>query len=674
MPSWLCVETNFHVDRLSPNEGWPFCVQSGTKPNYIRVHGPYEDDDPLGLFGSEKCDNFKIIPSNTEYPSDDKYPEQKANPKNWTTRGWYALCPYNQTKSQVVASMLDYPPTRTQCSKAVGPYDTKEEALEITKQWDCAVAIAPAEDVCDPNPRAVSIPTLECSLACSSLGWPFMSGTIMFNFFKYECYDPASTIPSPCLPQMININLGCRYEFEPMVTHCWYGSTPDPIPITLVKEPPRGTKVRFYGRMCVDADPNYVNVSVQMEALMLGIDIDPSKPSAESFWTGCGTFGGKLKAVGTSRNKRHNRIYTGEIVSFIPSCAGLSECIKSVVVTVVLLPWKFGCDGGAGAGRKGGVASQSCGLFTDTKAYTCATVQKLPLDPFYLTTRPIPVFGQLGLNGAVRIVGPNETYSPSTENGCMYCIRSGATYICDPTPVMGPASNYTLIGIPGETTADWQQIQMFEDIMLKRISGGGLYVAVMYADNAWTWKPVLAENIIQTETPMIIEMMFPVFNLRLLFYMVEFPSGLIAGCVTTDLYPPLPKNYPTTTILWSSENDPMLYGSEATSSYIISDDFESAPEPFLGLPPEEELQEEPIAPEETLLPRPVPESLRQQIQYRFSKKCLYLGNEKPDTGCCGSSNKFECSVFGECRKYGRPTDGEPICVTCPEYKELIDAS
>ena len=80
MPSWLCVETNFHVDRLSPNEGWPFCVQSGTKPNYIRVHGPYEDDNPLGLFGSEKCDNFKIIPSNTEYPSDDKYPEQKANP------------------------------------------------------------------------------------------------------------------------------------------------------------------------------------------------------------------------------------------------------------------------------------------------------------------------------------------------------------------------------------------------------------------------------------------------------------------------------------------------------------------------------------------------------------------------------------------------------------------
>jgi hypothetical protein len=653
MAYWLCVETNFNIDKLSPNNGWPFCVESSTKPNYIRVLGPYETDE--NFLDVEKCSRANIVPYNTEYPDGVK------DLRNWTTRGWYAYCPYDQLVPKVVTTLLDYPPSRTQGSKCVGPYDTEQEAIEITSQWSCAVALTPAEDTCDPTPKGIVTPDLECSLVCSSLGWPMSGGNISVTFYQYECIDPDAAIPSKCVPTL-NIGLGCAPTFEPVVTTCWNGWFRGPYTIKLIEDPPRGYKIRMFGTMCVDPDPNYVNVSVTLQALTLGVDSNPSNPSEGSEWTSCGTFGGRIPVEipappqVLSRSKRDPRKYRGDIQAFRPSCSGLAECIGAVRVSVQLTPMRFGCDGTIGQSGNGTKVEDTCGLFTDEKTYGCAAVQMLPLD-YYLQdsngTYIVPSFYPIGVN----------TYN---STGCIYCknitvdgVPTGA-YTCQPLKIYGITEyEATHMGIPGEDTAEYQQIQMFGGVMLKRIANGPLYVAVKNQTGTWIWQVVSAENIIQHRPPMIIDTVFPSMNIRLLFYLMEFPSPELAGCVIPGPYPPPPTPAtPSTALLWNSGDNPIVWQNIDNEDFLVYDTPPSSSSPFwysatLDTVPTESPELTPF----------------NEIRKRFTKTCLYLREEILNTGCCGSSNKYVCEKFGICRKYGRSTDNEPICGTCPEFTE-----
>ena len=653
MSFWVCVETNFAIEKLSPNNGWPFCVESASKPYYIRVHGPYEDDTEF--FGTEKCERNKVYPVTTEYPPDTAYPDASKNPLNWTTRGWYAHCPYNRKASDVVVSFLDYPPVRTQSSKCVGPYDTEAEAKEITAQWSCAIVYTPAIDICDPTPKASSIQELECSLVCSSLAWPFKSGTLQVSFFDKECFTNLA-VPSPCSPPTVNINLGCPPSLTPPATSSWSGMAPS-YQVTMIQNPPRGYRIRLYGSMTVQPNPNYVTASFTMEALMLASDINPSAPDDLPRWVGCGSLTATLPVVSTSLNKRDPRIYSGNLQAFSPSCGGLAECIGAVRLTVVLLPWKFGCDGSIGSGGMAPAASQSCGLFSSEKAYSCASAIMLPLDSTTATPKFRPQFVQLGLN----------TNGNTEEHGCFYCIGGGNSWQCDPLPKFVTSRDLCVIGIPGEESSTIQQIQMGQGpsgtVMLKRV-GGGLWVCLQGDAGRWVYT---SADLRQRRVPMVLDASFPEFNTRILIYILEFPSPEIGGCITGgDTYPPLPlPPGPTNGLVSDSPTDFLVW--DGPDDYLLWD-----VEPMLMLPPSEPMEVMEVAPTAAMIDH------RTMLE-RIRLPCIHRGadlEKVADCGCSGQPMK-ECAVKGVCRILGASWDTRPmsldkpeiqLCISCDQYE------
>lgn len=718
---WLCIETNFGIDYLSPNNGWPQCIVSNSKPNFIRVLGPYKDEisDPVTLFpvyGEEECATDNIVIYNNRYPDGSK------NPDNWTTKGYYAYCPFNEVVPSVVVELRDLPPTRVQASKCIGPFYTKEDAQAATSTWNCKIAFTPASDVCSPNATDSPYPDLECSLVCS-LGWPMIEGSIILNLFKKGERGSGKVMEPSKLP-IISAGISCESSFEPMIAKCWktYANNSSYSTIILIDSPKRGWNLRLNGTMCVDDDPNYVNVSVQMQALLIDKDANPNnpKPSEGSSWVTVGSLGGRLPALGgSSRKKRDERYYRGSVVEFRPT-QGLYDLnvFAFAQIAVRLRPWVFGCDGSAGERGFGNKLDKTCGLFTPDFAYGCASVQVSPIDNTIPQNSegliPRPAFYQLGLNPNLDSVYPGDTYSIN----CIYCEPDNPNWKCYPEPNRHSDKSLTDMGIDGELQANFQQIQLavtyIGDLGLKRISTGGLYLILkpatwegwakevtnekmvyiysgwqidqfvgyrlkMYVKNTefpfddievyssitgnngdtlfitgwknnnipqasftnqakfqiisssseWLTYPILAENIIQRRIPMIIEYYLNQFNARLLFYLVEFPSPEIAGCVNINDYPEPPPE---------AENPPSLM------------------EPPIFPPQNNEIQINEI------------ERLQKELE-KNNKVCIYLGNAIPNTkACCGASPSFECEKHGRCKKYGViGPDDNMVCTSCPDF-------
>jgi hypothetical protein len=725
---WLCVETNFDIDTLSPNNGWPQCIISESKPNYIRVLGPYKDrepdppDYPSGIFGEEECAKDNIVIYNNRYPPDQEYTTYSDNPKNWTTKGYYASCPYNVNPPSVTIELRDLPPTKTQVSKAIGPFNTKEEAIKASETWNCKIAFTPAADVCSPYIAESPYPDLECSLVCA-LGWPMIEGEIKVEFYQMidERIQPSPSIIALSTP------LGCDPTFEPTITRCWKSSysSNNSAEFILLTDPKRGYKLRLVGTMCIDENPNFANVSVSMEALMIGSDVNPDdkNPYEGARWTGVGSLGGRLPALGPSRNKKDMRKYGSNYIAFNPS-NGISDCcISFAKIIVTLRPWVFGCDGSIGSSGKGAKIDKTCGLFNTEKAYSCASVQVSPINNKILNIENLvdrPCFYQMGQNDD----SGNRYPGDRRFDGCYYCENThnrDNEFICNPTKSFYDPKELTLTGITGEDTADFQQIQLAGTymgvvglksvnnqmyLMLQPISLSGWaievtnqkmvtinrswqvdqykdYILEMYVKNTefpfddlstqtrilgnnentlfinnwpnnnipqidinatakynillpskskFVVKPVLKENIIQRRTPMIIEFMLPEYNTRLLFYLLEFPSPEIAGCVDINDYPELP------------EQDPDL---------------------FLSMPP-------PIFPTQMLAQDEKKlneiQNLQKQLE-NMNKVCIYLGNAIPNTkSCCGASPSFQCEKHGRCKQYGvaGPEDNM-VCSSCPDF-------
>ena len=752
---WLCVETNFTIDTLSPNNGYPQCVVSGARPNYIRVLGPYKDEllnelTQMPVFGKEECEKANILVYNNVYPDGIK------NKDNWTTRGYYAYCPFNSAEAKLVIEGRDLPPTRTQASKCVGPYYTEEEAKAATKDWNCKIIFTPAYDTCSPTVVSSPYPELECSLVCA-LGWPMIEGSVIVDLFQNAAPGSGKTIePSYCIPKM-SMALSCEPSFEPLISRCWNSTfvSDHYAEFKLIQNPPRGYKLRLTGTMCIDDDINYANVSITMEALMISKDADPDNPNPTegSKWIGVASLGGRLPALGPSRDKKDFRVYSGPITPFNPSVGLYDFCFQYAKLTVQLRPWVFGCDGSAGTSGMGSKVIKTCGIGTADKAYSCASVQVLPLNneiPDVDGIYPRPNFYQLGLNANTNVAYAGDAY----ETNCVYCKNTRAAYNpweCSPKVTMFPINDLLLMGIDGEADSDFQSLQLAGTYIgmvgLKRIGLDGLYLilqpssyggwasqvnssSMVAINRAWRtdqwkgyilrmfvknpdfpfddipvssgitgnsentlyisgwpagqipiasptnltkfqiafssgstfmFKPILAENIIQTRQPMIIEYTLIEFNARLLFYMLEFPSLEVAGCIVPGPYPPLPPpEIPSTALLWggTSTENPLTWGDINTEDYVL---YDVPPSSSAYIDYNTLLDITPIA-------APVPASLT-TVKERFAKTCLYLREEIPQTGCCGSSNKYVCEKFGKCRKYGRSTDGEPVCGTCPEFTE-----
>jgi hypothetical protein len=416
------------------------------------------------------------------------------------------------------------------------------------------------------------------------------------------------------------------------------------------------------------------------------------------------------------------RKYASNYIAFNPS-NGISDCcINFAKIIVTLRPWVFGCDGSIGDSGLGAQVTKTCGLFSDEKAYSCASVQVLPIDNKILNVNnlfPRPRFIQLGTNsGGTRYPGDKK------NDGCYYCENTRNQYnefICSPTETIYTAKELTSTGILGEDDANFQQIQItssdighvglksvnnqmylmiqpneylgeatevtnekmvainrswqidqwigyklqmfvkntefpFDDIPIQTIILGnnentlfikgwpnnnipkidvnavGYYQIFLPSGSKFIIKPVLKENIIQRRTPMIIEFVLPEYNTRLLFYLLEFPSPEIAGCIDINDYPELP------------EPDPNL---------------------FLSMPP-------PIFPTQMLAQDEKKlneiQNLQKQLE-NMNKVCIYLGNAIPNTkACCGASPSFQCEKHGRCKQYGvaGPEDNM-ICSSCPDF-------
>lgn len=616
MPFWLCVQTSFDLTEASPNNGFPFPIEANIAPNYLRVLGPFANMDEYHA--------ANIMPFNTLVPP--------YGPN--VTKGWYAVCPYN-TKGPApsfnppgAALLLDFPPNRLQYSQAYGPYDTQAAADIRAAVMSCKKSWTPAYDICDPTPKSIEGVGLECSLVCTALKWPQMSGTIQVSMYERDCTTQAPLLSS-CFPALLQIPLGCPPSLEPVFSNCWNGST-DAFDVKLFPPPnhpewgDRGYTLRMWGTMCPSmTDPNFVSVSLNLGTLVHQFDINPINPPAFPIWGSCGTMGGLIPIVTPQPDKRKNRIYSSGLIPFVPSCNGLQafDCINYVQITVFLLPMKFGCEGTAAGGPK---TVEGCGLFTNEKAYSCASVLVEPL-----VTNPVPSFrsqyGQIGFNAT----------TATEEHGCFYCTRpNGNGYLCDPIPKFMTAESIIAAGCPGDDVQDaTQQIQYGQiagfPVFLKRVSKGGLCVG-MHGPNGWVTKSGVQIVNKQTSIPYISVVEFPELNAKLTFYIMEFPNLDIIGCPIDGDTHPVP------------------------SLGMMPEIFEAAPARTHHL----------------------------QMIERLRHPCTHSGEALESVASCGCSGQpmRKCDIYGRCRVAGADWDTRPntesrnkiqLCITCDNYEKAV---
>lgn len=674
MPFWVCIQTGFDFQTASPNNGYPFPVEAATAPDYLRVLGPFVDMD--------EYHQAEIMPFNS-LPA----PKNVAPYGPDTTRGWYAVCPYNVKGEPPAfnppgeAIKLDYPPGRLQTSAAIGPFATQAQAAQVAQYLECKKVWTPAEDICDPYPKAAAEIDLECSLTCTSLAWPQVSGTIQVSMFSRLCADTGmDPILSKCFPASLLINLGCPPTLFPTLAQCWNGTSeifdvhmippagyvPNPAEGE-TEIPPRGYTFRMWGTMCIDSDPNYVNVSLNLAALNHPFDINPVNPPDTPYWGSCGSVGGRIPIVQVQPDKRKNRIYASGLIPFAPNCAGIqsTDCINYAQITVFLIPAKFGCDGTALGGPK---TVEGCGLFTNTHAYSCMSVLVEPL-----TTSPTPLFrsqyAQIGCNAVVA----------SDEHGCFYCTHPGgpANFLCDPTPKFMTAQSIMQTGCDWEGTAySTQQIQYGHiagfEVFIKRVAKLNLCVGMRkVGDPTWVVKSFGDIVNMQAAIPYISVVEFPTLNAKLTFYVLEFPSPALAGCIGNDTHPSKRLSYNGNL----TSQDFLMHGN-GEDDYIIFDD-----EPFLGLPPTAfDLEPVPVygSPES-----PVQPIHHLQIIERLRNPCIHRGEDLEKVADCGCSGQpmRTCSVYGVCRVAGAAWDTRPnmeekkliqLCVDCDQWEKATN--
>jgi hypothetical protein len=151
-------------------------------------------------------------------------------------------------------------------------------------------------DICTSESSCRGVPvSLDCSLACTAIGWPMISGLVTLEMFQPESDCPIiATKPSQFFPQAL-IPLGCPPTMPVVDNGNWQGVTIQN-GVVLEGPPQRGLTVQFCAKMTVNEDAT-INATVELFRIILAAEIFPPPENGLNAIVSCGSISATLTRV-----------------------------------------------------------------------------------------------------------------------------------------------------------------------------------------------------------------------------------------------------------------------------------------------------------------------------------------------------------------------------------------
>lgn len=502
-----------------------------------------------------------------------------------------------------------------------------------------------ATDACKSANICQSVPVeIDCSLACTPVGWPMQYGYLQIELFKNdpECPDEIQE-PSIYCPYVV-VFLGCP-PMDPVEDNgIWQGQEIANCTALFQDGVAYGLTLQVCVRMTVGNDGS-LTYSVIINRIVPASDIVPPPVDGLNQIASCMSFSKTLRRMDPTEpiNVFREYRYPGGLnpitglprpnETFHVTRSDLELCpidVKSVRLTGYLSPFPVGCDGTAENAPSG-----QCAFDSGFKTYSCFSALIRPTTPGDFP----PHWVQMGVN-TVALGGPywcisgtsgSTASTPPLSPGISPVPPLGYTY---PAP-----SDIVTIGCPGEdpVNGDSQQIQFATvgdyDIVLKSVNGGGICAAMRITGvgNPWTIGTQVGFNsTIYNQTGHYIKT-FTFAGLTgnpiATIYGLEFPWGIIAQCVEEEnppeMLPPI------------ADEPPKVVDREAEAR-------QSARQKIL--------------------------ELRDRMNMVRQNPCIHLGEQLetiPSCGCSGG-NLHSCAKHGKCRVTGNTV--EMNCWRCQDYE------
>ena len=507
-----------------------------------------------------------------------------------------------------------------------------------------------ATDICKGSGYCASDPiTLDCSLACTAIGWPMQGGWLMIELLQQpSSCATAGEIPSVYGPQ-VYVSFGCQPN-DPVVDGVWQGeSYTDMVAITSGGIS-YGLTLKVCARMVVNPSGT-LSVTAEINRVAPVDDINPPPPSGQNQVIPCGTISATLGWFYPSPSINTTRIYTypggtspNQLIDF--NVTNPDNCpldVKSVRLTLVMNPFKVGCNGTAE-----GYLETDCSLDTGFRTYSCFSVLIKPK----VEGSFVPSWIQLGVNDR----------PTSSNHGCYQGSNSGTGLSPPVVAYMNPerygggppyANDLMNCGCTGEdpVNRDFQQIQYGStqgtfgansgdpvyEIVIKSVNKGSPCVAMrLYGTgNPWYVGSLTLNNAIFAETGhwVVTATFYGLFGDPVaIIYGLQFPNGIIASCV------PEPSMMPA----MMSQQDNSINNQEIIKEQIVSTSISN-----------EIIQK-------------VQETKKRMALVK-NNPCAHLGKQLEDVPSCGCAggNLHECAKYGTCRITGNTK--EMNCWRCPDY-------
>lgn len=500
-----------------------------------------------------------------------------------------------------------------------------------------------ASDICKGANICQTIPVeIDCSLACTAIGWPQQYGYLFIELYRQPLDCPNEEWSASRYCPSISVFLECQPN-DPVVDNgVWQGQTITDCIALSNESGYYGLTLQVCARMTVNENGT-LSVQVEIKRIAPASDILPPPVDGLNQIVPCISF---TKTLGWHNNT--GEINTGREYTY-PGGAAPNEkfdvvlddpdkCpldVKSVMMSVSLSPFPVGCNGTAE-----GYQSSICSLDTGLRTYSCfsALIKPATVGDFY------PFWIQLGVNAT-----PN-----SGSYGCLQGVNSDTTAI-PPTAAtlypVGPFGQYPMpddilnAGCAGEDpiNGDTQQIQFASgggyDIAIKSINKGGFCVIMREtgAGNPWTIGTSIAFNatIFNQTGHYIRTYEFPAVTGSpvAILYGLQFPEGITAQCVdeqnAPEMTPPVARMAPMTPSTTSPETDESKEKRARIRESVIQ--------------------------------------TRKKMDAVRENPCIYLGNPLETVASCGCSGGIlhECQKHGTCRVSGNTK--EMNCWRCDFY-------
>lgn len=495
-----------------------------------------------------------------------------------------------------------------------------------------------AYDICksESSCRGVAV-SLDCSLACTAIGWPMISGLLTIDMYRRDddCPSPEE-LRSRYFNGGVGISLGCPPTTPVVDNGNWQGVVIQD-GIVLAGPPARGLTIQFCGKISVNEDAT-ISATVELSRIVLASEIFPPPANGLNVIVPCGSVSANLtRIVAPGYSPLINEPwYLGHegLLDFTVTGENCPLDVRSAKITLLLIPFKVGCDGTAD-----GYAQAECSLNTGYRTYSCFSALTMPTTAGTFK----PVWKQLGVNGK----------GDASVNGCFFGGNGGSTLVPPTAGSYGPmnangyptASDILNCGCAGESTlvGDRQEIQFTDqrvvditpdsdphyDIVIKSVNRGAPCIAMRIHGNGNPWTVgayTVNSSILDQTGHWIATATFAGLtgNPIAICYGMEFPSGITADCV------PIPS----------------LMVGPATQQ----------------LAPPEPKPEKPVHPARLMA---------NKMRLVQTSPCVHLGEALETQASCGCGGAGAilraCAIHGKCRVTGNTV--EMNCWKCDDYVE-----